>query len=96
MILAGGMPLLLAATILAWVAVDLDADYLPGQGAANVQVAKIGGSVVFTIENGDREHRISRSLRPDSFDSAGTVKVMEGTFRDDLDSGSDLVFYRID
>jgi hypothetical protein len=67
---------------------------LPAQ-TTRIEALKQGGEVVFVITNGDQAHRISKSSRPDG-NAEGEVFTAQGEFRDRLDAGADLVFYRID
>lgn len=63
---------------------------------ARIQVAKVGGEVVFTIENGGQPHTVSRSTTPNRFEPESTVAVVDGSFSDRIDGSNHLVFYRID
>lgn len=67
---------------------------LPAQ-TTRVEVLKRGGEVVFVITNGERTHRISKSSHPEG-NAEREVFTAQGEFRDRLDAGPDLVFYRID
>lgn len=60
-----------------------------------IQAQKVANHLVVTIANGGTEHVVTRSIRPDRFDSSGSTTV-QGQFVDRLDRGPDLVFYRID
>ena len=68
----------------------------PGTVPGTVEVAKVGDEVVFTIANGGQPHTIQKSHRPDRFDGSATVVNGEDSFVDRLESGSKIVFYRID
>jgi hypothetical protein len=92
--LGGAIPLALAAVLVGWTALEWNGGISPS--IPSVDTAKVGDHVVFTIANGDREHVIVKSDRPDRFDRSAAAKVTDGSFSDRLDSGSDLVFYRID
>jgi hypothetical protein len=61
----------------------------------NIQAAKAGHEVVFTISNGQRAHRVIKSTDVERF-GAGQVAVEGGRFRDLTESGPVLVFYRVD
>lgn len=63
---------------------------------ARIQVAKVDGEVVFTIQNGGRPHTVARSTSPDRFESASTIAVLDGSYSDRLEGTANLVFYRID
>ncbi len=95
MALAGALPVLLAAvTALAWVSgIPRKSPHVVDP---TIQVSKVGDQVVFTIANGDADHRVLKSGRPDVFDPAAATPLSDGSFSDALDSGADLVFYRID
>ena len=95
MALAGGLPVALIVGFLAWTTIDRDST-ADRHDPASVQVAKVGDRVVFTIANGGRDHVIVRSQRADRFDPSGAASVTTGSFVDRLDSGPDVVFYRID
>ncbi len=91
---------LVAAAVLPAMLAALMLFTLHGRGGAvagppQVQAFKAGENVVFTIANGNREHFVYRSARPDRFDPATRVRVTDGVYRDSMKSG-DLVFYRID
>jgi hypothetical protein len=66
-----------------------------GASIASIAVHRHNGEVVFTIDNGGRPHRVLRSTDPRGED----VEQLAGggrVFRDRLDSGPDIVFYRIE
>lgn len=84
--------LLLFALVGLWPASVEPTASVPG----TVEVAKIGNEVVFTIANGGQPHTIQKSHRPDRFDGSATVVKGEDRFVDSLESGSKVVFYRID
>jgi hypothetical protein len=76
----------------------------PGGGveiAANGEVPRLeavrqGDEVIFKIANGDRSHTVRKSNSASDLQDSESVVVTDGAFRDRLDSGGDLVFYRID
>jgi hypothetical protein len=72
-----------------WVRTELPAR------TTRIEVLKQGGEVVFVITNGQQAHRISKSSNPEG-NAEGEVFTAQGEFRDRLDAGADLVFYRID
>jgi hypothetical protein len=91
--LAAGIPLVLTCG-LAWLAEREGESPRPG---LRIQATKQGEDVVFTIADGRRVHRVVRSETPERFDSESAVRVRSGgSFRDDAETGADLVFYRID
>ena len=65
-----------------------------GEGVT-LHASKIGDRVVFDIANGNRDHLVQKSGSPDRFDARGGELVTEGAFVDRLDSGADLVYYRV-
>ena len=90
-LLAGGVPLALAAGVLA-VLVHL----VPTpSGPVGLQAAKDGDQVVFTLANGGQAHYVYKSNVPDHFDRANAVRV-QGRFSDSAEGGSDIVYYKID
>jgi hypothetical protein len=92
-VLAAGIPLVLTAG-LAWLGGRVGEPAPPG---VRIQVAKQGEEVVFTIADGRRVHQVRKSEDPSEFDSASAVRVRNGgSYRDGVDTGADLVFYRID
>lgn len=67
-----------------------------GNADARVEARKVGDRVVFVVRNGGRAHTVSRSTTPDRFDASQTALLDRGSFEDRLDTGHNLVFYRID
>ena len=61
-----------------------------------VEVSKAGENVVFVIQNGDRAHTISKSTDPAAGGEGETFTTTTGRFDDRLDSGNEIVYYRID
>ena len=64
--------------------------------ATRVEAHKLPGEVVFLIANGGVEHRVSRRSIPDGSSRGTSIVTTDGAFRDALDSGETIVFYRID
>jgi hypothetical protein len=63
---------------------------------ARVAADKSGDEVVFVIANGRSTHRVTRTDDPRrNRGDEGTV-VTDGTYRDELSGGSEVVYYRID
>jgi hypothetical protein len=91
-------PAVILAGILGWVAVDHREPAAPSMPTSptSVEASKVGDRVVFTIANGGRQHRIVKSDRPDRFEGDSGVEAANGSYVDRLDSGADVVFYRID
>jgi hypothetical protein len=65
------------------------------QTSPRISVSKENGEVVFIIANGTTGHRVTRTAADDPT-SASAVTTTDGTYRDGLTGGPDLVFYRID
>ena len=61
-----------------------------------VEASKAGENVVFVIHNGDRAHTISRSTDPAARGEGETFTTTTGRFDDRLESGTEIVYYRID
>jgi len=86
------LPAAILAGVLGWPTMEPPQPVEPG----TLKVSKKGDQVVFTIANGDREHRVQVSDRPDRFDRSGEVRLAGGEYVDQLEQGSSIVFYRID
>jgi hypothetical protein len=61
-----------------------------------LQAVRQGDEVVFVIANGGGHHTVRKSNDPRHLTDSETLVVSDGAFRDNLDSGNNLVFYRID
>jgi hypothetical protein len=59
-------------------------------------VSKDGDRILFQIQNGGREHFVSRSTDPGRFDPGSRVPVSSGAYTDRLDCEEPLVYYRIE
>lgn len=97
--IAGALPLLLAAGMLALLGRSGPPPVSSVSGASgtmHLEVSKEGDQVCFRIANGKRSHSVSRSTEPDRFDATSAVHIAEGAYSDRLDGPTDLVFYRID
>jgi hypothetical protein len=92
-ILAGAVPAL-AATVVILLFAERTGD--PSVRPVSVRATKSGDEIVFTIANGRRAHKVYKSSVPNNFDPQSGVVVRDGAFRDAMDDGSGLVFYRID
>jgi len=66
-----------------------------GDAPVRIQATKVGGEVVFEIANGARKHRVTRISRPGAEEDR-EVLTTRGAFRDRLESGADLVMYRVE
>ena len=64
--------------------------------AVRVEARKVSGEVEFLIANGGTPHRVSKRSTPSRTGSETAVATRNGSFRDSLDSGETIVFYRID
>jgi hypothetical protein len=92
--LAALLPLVLLSVALGYFLVPAGPGEAPG--APRLMATRLGDEVVFVIANGDRPHRVTKASDPRGFDSGEPVAVEQGVFRDHVDSGANLVFYRID
>jgi hypothetical protein len=88
--LAGALPLALALTVV----------LLAGRGGTGTTQApedpvarKVGGSVVFEVAAGST---VTKSPVPFAFDDRHAVRVANGRYADQVGSGPNLVFYRIE
>jgi hypothetical protein len=92
-----GFPVLALTLALGWlvrpaeIAAPVAADRFPP-----VHATKSGDEVIFLIANGQRPHAVYKSQAPNSFDAPPAFWTQDGSFRDRLDGGPALVFYRID
>lgn len=95
--LATALPLVLISMMTAYLflpsgPIDSAAD----GGAPILRAVRQGDEVIFTIANGGGEHLVRKSNSPKELANAEAIVVSDGAFRERLDSGADLVFYRID
>jgi len=93
---AMALPALLLAAVMTWNLLPVSPSQEAGE-APQVSAIKRGNEVIFVIANGQRNHTVYRSETAAGL--AGSQKpfaLTDGTFRDRLDNGADLVFYRID
>lgn len=87
MVLAGALPIALAATVV-WIGQRTEtADELGGP------VQKQGNQVVFHVPEGAT---VTKSAVPFAFDRSRAVRVDDGTYADPMGNGPRLVFYRIE
>jgi len=91
--LAGALPVAAVVTVALWTATR---PVHEGAATASLHVTKIEDRVVFWIDNGQRQHVVVRSQRPDRFDATGAEPLIDASFAERLDAGPALVFYRID
>jgi hypothetical protein len=94
------------ATVLPLLVISMMSAYLllPGgpsdRGASGeapiLQAVRQGDEVVFTIANGGGKHLVRKSNSAKELSDGEAFVVSDGAFRERLDSGDDLVFYRID
>ena len=90
-----GVAVLLALVVLPN---SLDTDILGDADSQTprIHVSKVDGRVVFHLQNGVREHTVTRSTDPGLLEQNRERSLENGTFSDRLDQGPDLLFYRID
>jgi hypothetical protein len=94
--LAGTLPALLLALALGWLLVPLGHRELAG-GPVRLDAIKRGDEVVFLIANGGSTHRIYRGENPQGLRQGHEAyATTDRAFRDRLDRGGSVVFYRID
>ncbi len=94
--LAGALPVALLAAVLVWGLWPVGGPP-PGPGTGPMlRASRVGDEVVFEIANGGRPHTVHRSGRADDLGGGQPLAVSEGRFRDRIDAGGNLVFYRID
>jgi hypothetical protein len=67
----------------------------PDDRPVRIEATKVDGDVVFEIANGSRAHRVTRFSRSGAGQAAEVVTT-RGAFRDRLESGTDLVLYRVE
>jgi len=97
LLVAGGLPLILAAAFLVVIDPDSQPALDPATHAARatrVAVSKDGGNVLFSIQNGNRAHRVYRSSEPQG--EGQKVELSGGAYVEDLQDRDALVFYRIE
>jgi len=96
LVLAGVLPLFLLTALIGYLThqglVGLQRPDFPPISASKTH----DGEVIFRIANGTRAHKVYLSTAPDRFDNAPAFTTRDGAFRDRLNGGPDLVFYRID
>jgi hypothetical protein len=91
---AGALPALGLTLALAIVSLPRSTD--PRPAGTRVDAFKVSGEVVFLISNGGVEHRVSKRTTPGLAPAENPIPTRDGAFRDSLESGESLVFYRID
>jgi hypothetical protein len=95
--MAAALPLLLLSVMAVYLLIPGAALETAQNGDGPVlQAVRQGNEVVFIIANGGGSHLVRKSNTPNALADSETFVVSGGAFRDSLDSGSDLVFYRID
>lgn len=67
-----------------------------GEPALRIRATKAGDEVIFSIANGKNTHRVYKLNSANGFGDSSRIPVHAGSFRDSVDDGSGLVFYRID
>lgn len=97
LVLAGALPVVALTLALGWMARPaVETTPLAAHGTPPVHVTKSGDEVIFLIANGHRPHAVYKSEAANRFDAPPAFWTEDGAFRDRLDAGPDLVFYRID
>jgi hypothetical protein len=95
--LATVLPLLVISIMTAYLLMPgLPIDSAANGDAPILQAVRQGDEVVFTIANGGGQHLIRKSNSAKELSDGETFVVSDGAFRERLDTGDDLVFYRID
>jgi hypothetical protein len=96
LLVAGALPVVLAAALLMGIDGDVRAPVSTGEGSSVVSVVKEGDQVTFSISNGGRQHTVYRSTDPVQFEPSSGVAVTDGAYVDRVSDDADLVFYRIE
>ena len=91
-----GISLTLVLALVLWGGAPIQLDGEAANDITAINAAKVGNHLIVSIANGGTEHVVTRSERPDRFDPAAASTVRGGEFVDRLDTGANLVFYRID
>jgi hypothetical protein len=90
-LIAVSVPLALTLALL----FSLPHSLAPGRQFERIVAAKDDGNVVFTVANGNGQHRVFASTDPARF-GAKEIPAVGGRFSDRAESGVELVFYRVD
>lgn len=61
-----------------------------------ISVSKVGDEIVFDIANGTQVHEILKSTTPRHFDERTRTETGDGSYKDALNNGVTLTFYKID
>jgi len=93
--LAAGLPALALALILGYSLIPAELGGGVDQTPTRLQVSKQGDEVVFLIANGQQTHTVSVSDKAHVVHSRTTFTVTD-SFRDRLQSESNLTFYRFE
>ena len=94
--LAAGLPALVLSISLGMLLIPGAPRKASSDPGITIEATKQGDEVVFLIANGNRTHRVYRSSSPTGQSSGSAYATARGSFRDRLDSGGELLFYRID
>jgi hypothetical protein len=62
----------------------------------HLQVEKRAGEIVLLIANGSRPHYVVKSSLASGLDAADPVEARGGTFREQIEAGPSVVFYRVE
>jgi hypothetical protein len=91
------MPLLLLLLMAGYILMPGgDVEIAANGEAPRLEAVRQGDEVIFVIANGGRSHLVRKSSSASNLKDSESFVVTDGAFRDRLDSGGDLVFYRID
>jgi hypothetical protein len=93
---AAALPLLVLTVAMGYLLMPGGTLEPAGEEPVRLSVSKQGDEVVFLIADGQRPHRVYRSTSPDVVDRDQVYTTAKEAFRDRLDAGGELVFYRID
>ncbi|MCP3982458.1 MAG: hypothetical protein GY716_24410 [bacterium] len=97
LVLAAAVPVFVTALLALALITTGDAPVSPESSeSATLTVTKSGDDVVFRIANGERAHRVYRSSEPMDLGDQPAFKTVRDGFRDRLDTGGSVVYYRID
>jgi hypothetical protein len=95
--LATALPVLVLSLMVGYLLIPGGAMQTAESGGGPVlQAVRQGDEVIFTIADGGGSHMVRKSRTPNALEDCETFVVSDGAFRDRLDSGGGLVFYRID
>jgi hypothetical protein len=94
--LAGALPLALALLFVTGLERGVAIAPVESPKVTQVRVSKLAHQVQFDVSNGGKTHKVVRSTDPRHVASRQGQEMANGSYRDRLQDGADLVFYRID